>query len=210
VPAADETYGGGKVALEQTLLQANRLPVTLLRPAAVCGPASRHLREWWFVKRVLDGRTIVPLKHRGLSQFHPSSTANIAALAVHCLDLPESRIVNAADPDCPTDGEIAEHVARAMNHDWQIIRLSEEHSTGPVGETPWTHPTPIVLDTSAALAVGYRPTTTYALAVPTLVEAALAETADRDWQEVYPALASYAAEMFDYTAEDDFVNRIVR
>jgi hypothetical protein len=75
------------------------------------------------------------LKHRGLSQFHPSSTANIAALAVNCLDLPESRIVDAADPDCPTDGEIAEHVARAMNHDWQIIRLSEEHSTGPVGET---------------------------------------------------------------------------
>jgi nucleoside-diphosphate-sugar epimerase len=208
VPATDETYGGAKAKLEKILLQANRLPVSVLRPAAVCGPGSRHLREWWLVKRVLDGRTIVPLKYRGLSQFHPSSTANIAALAMHCLDLADSRTLNAADPDCPTVSEIAQLVARALSHDWQLIRLPEEHSTGPVGESPWTHPTPIVLDTSAALAAGYRPATTYADAIPTLVEAALVETAGRDWQDVYPGLASYAAEMFDYAAEDEFVSRI--
>jgi nucleoside-diphosphate-sugar epimerase len=208
VPATDETYGGGKVGLENILLQANRLPVSVLRPAAVCGPGSRHLREWWFVKRVLDGRTIVPLKYRGLSRFHPSSTANIASLAVHCLDLTGSRILNAADPDCPTVSEIANYVAGATSHDWEIIRLPEEHSTGPVGETPWTHPDPIVLDGSAALATGYRPATTYAAALPTLVEAALTETADRDWREVYPDLAAYAEGMFDYAAEDDFVARL--
>lgn len=208
VSATDETYGGAKVKLEDILLQSNRLPVSALRPAAVCGPGSRHLREWWLVKRVLDGRTILPLKHRGLSQFHPSSTANIAALAMHCLNLTESRTLNAADPDCPTVSEIARYVAQAMDHYWRIIPLPEEHSTGPVGESPWTHPDPIVLDTSAALATGYRPATTYAAALPGLVEAALVETAGRDWQDVYPALASYAAEMFDYAAEDEFVSRI--
>jgi nucleoside-diphosphate-sugar epimerase len=208
VPAADETYGGGKVRLENILLQANRLPVSVLRPAAVCGLGSRHLREWWFVKRVLDGRTIVPLKYRGRSRFHPSSTANIASLAVHCLDVPGIRILNAADPDCPTVSKIADYVAGAMSHDWEIIPLPEEHSTGPIGETPWTHPEPIVLDTSAALATGYRPATTYASALPTLVEAALIETAERDWREVYPDLASYAEGMFDYAAEDDFVARL--
>src|SRR5262245_30364080 len=83
VPADDETYGGGKVKLEETLLQANRFPVSVLRPAAVCGPRSRHLREWWLIQRVLDNRTILPLKYQGLSQFHPSTTANIAALAIH-------------------------------------------------------------------------------------------------------------------------------
>jgi nucleoside-diphosphate-sugar epimerase len=210
VPATDETYGGGKVRLENILLQANRLPVSVLRPAAVCGPGSRHLREWWFVKRVLDGRTIVPLKYRGRSRFHPSSTANIASLAVHCLDVPGSRILNAADPDCPTVSEIGDYVARAINHEWEIIPLPEEHSTGPIGETPWTHPDPIVLDTSAALATGYRQATTYAGALPGLVTAALVETADRDWRDVYPDLASYAAQMFDYAAEDDFVSRITR
>ena len=64
VPATDETYGGGKVSLENSLLQANQLPVSVLRPAAVCGPGSRHLREWWLIKRVLDGRTTLPLKYR--------------------------------------------------------------------------------------------------------------------------------------------------
>src|SRR5262245_65604405 len=34
----------------------------LLRPAAVCGPGSRHLREWWLIKRVLDDRRILPLR----------------------------------------------------------------------------------------------------------------------------------------------------
>ena len=97
-----------------------------------------------------------------------------------------------------------------MNHDWQIIRLADEHSTGLVGESPWSHPDPIVLDTSAALATGYRPATTFAAALPALVEAALAETAGRDWHDVYPNLASYAAEMFDYAAEDDFVSRIMK
>ena len=97
-----------------------------------------------------------------------------------------------------------------MQHDWQIIPLDEEHSTGPVGESPWTHPDPIVLDTSAALATGYQPATTYAGAMPTLVEAALAETGERNWRDVYPELASYASEMFDYAAEDDLVSRIKR
>jgi nucleoside-diphosphate-sugar epimerase len=208
VPASDSTYGGGKVLLEDTLLHANRLPVSALRPAAVCGPGSRHLREWWMIKRVLDHRSIVPLKYRGLSQFHPSSTANIAALAVHCLGLEGSRVLNAADPDCPTVHEIANHVAQAMNHDWEVIPLPDEESTGSVGETPWTDPNPIVLDTSATLAVGYQPAVTYVAAMPELVAAALSETAGRDWRDVYPDLASYATGMFDYSAEDELVNRL--
>src|SRR5262245_18259427 len=101
VPADNETYGGGKVKLEEALLQANRLPVSVLRPAAVCGPGSRHLREWWLIKRVLDDRTILPLKYRGLSKFHPSTTANIAALAAHGLDVGRSDVLSTSAPDCP-------------------------------------------------------------------------------------------------------------
>jgi len=205
VPATDETYGGGKVKLEEIVLQANRVGVSVLRPAAVCGPGSRHLREWWLIKRVLDDRRILPLKFRGLSRFHPSTTANIAALAVHCLAQPGSRVLNAADPDCPTVLEIADHVGRAMNHEWKVVALTDDQSTGPVGETPWTDPNPIVLDTSASLETGYEPAVTYADAMPPLVQAALLETAERDWRDVYPAFASYATTMFDYDAEDDFL-----
>jgi nucleoside-diphosphate-sugar epimerase len=208
VSATDSTYGGGKVLVENTLLEANRFPVTSLRPAAVCGPGSRHLREWWVIKRVLDDRRVVPLKYRGLSKFHPSSTANIAALAVHCLQLPGSRVLNAADPDCPTAHEIVNLIADAMSHAWQVIPLPDDHSSGPVGETPWTDQTPIVLDTSASLAVGYQPAVSYAAAMPSLVEAALTETAGRDWRQVYPDFASYAAGMFHYATEDDVIARL--
>jgi nucleoside-diphosphate-sugar epimerase len=146
VAADDATYGGGKVWLENVLLDAGKLPVTVLRPAAVCGPGSRHLREWWLVKRVLDGRTILPLKDGGRSRFHPSSTGNIAALAVHSLSLASSQVLNAADPDCPTVLNIATYVASAMNHDWRIIPLPGGQSTSAAGDTSWTTENPIVLD----------------------------------------------------------------
>jgi hypothetical protein len=46
--------------------------------------------------------------------------------------------------------------------------------------------------------------------MPELVEAALSETAGRDWRDVYPELAGYASGMFDYAAEDELVNRLRR
>ena len=202
VAADDMTYGGRKVYLENVLLDAGKLPVTVLRPAAVCGPGSRHLREWWLIKRVLDGRTILPLKDGGRSRFHPSSTCNIAALAVHSLGLTSSQVFNAADPDCPAVLDIATCVASAMSHDWRIIPVPRGQSAGATGDTPWTTEHPIVLDTSRAVSTGYIPASTYADAVPALVEAAINEVGQRDWRDVYPALAAYPADQFDYPAED--------
>lgn len=208
VTATDDTYGGGKVMLEQTLFDAGRLPVTALRPAAVCGPGSRHLREWWLIKRVLDGRTVLPVQFEGRSRFHPSSTANIAALAVHSLGLTSSQAINAADPDCPAVLDIANYVATAMNHNWQIVPIPDAQATGSVGDTPWTTEFPLVLDTSRAIAAGYTPATTYADAIPALVKAAITEVGDRDWHEIYPALAAYPVELFDYEAEDKLMQQL--
>jgi nucleoside-diphosphate-sugar epimerase len=210
VPADDATYGGGKVMLERILLDSARVPVVVLRPAAVCGPRSRHLREWWFIKRALDGRRVVPLKYGGRSRFHPASTANIAGLAAHCIGRATTEVLNIADPDCPTVHEIGDHVAGVMRHEWQPVPLTEEQSTGPVGETPWSGPTPLVFDTSRALATGYRPVTTYAAAMPSLVAAALDEVAGRDWTVVYPDLARYPGDQFDYAAEDDLLRGVAR
>jgi NAD(P)H-binding len=49
------TYSTRKMALERRLLDRARCPVTVLRPCAIHGPGSQHPREWWFVKRMLDG-----------------------------------------------------------------------------------------------------------------------------------------------------------
>jgi nucleoside-diphosphate-sugar epimerase len=208
VPATDETYGGGKAILEQALFDAGKLPVTALRPAAVCGPGSRHLREWWFIKRVLDGRPAVPVKFEGRSRFHPSSTANIAALAAHALRLTSSQALNAADPDCPAVLDIASCIGAAMNHHWRVVPIPDAQSAGEAGDTPWTAENPIVLDTSRATRCGYTPATSYVNAIPGLVQAAIAEVGADDWRQTYPALAAYPGDLFDYKTEDELLKQL--
>lgn len=61
VDPGSATYSTRKVALERALLDNARSPVTILRPAAIHGVGSTHLREWWFVKRMLDRRPVISL-----------------------------------------------------------------------------------------------------------------------------------------------------
>ena len=73
-------------------------------------------------------------------------------------------MLNTADPDAPTVLERARAVAAAMSAAWdEVVQLdAAEARTHPrVGRTSWdcAHP---VLDTTAALALGYEPAGTYA------------------------------------------------
>jgi nucleoside-diphosphate-sugar epimerase len=81
VPPGDSTYATRKVALEQALL-AGPSPATVLRPGAIYGRGSPLAREWFFVKRCLDGRRAVILGDEGRSVFHTTSVENIAELAL--------------------------------------------------------------------------------------------------------------------------------
>lgn len=58
-----ETYSELKVGMETRLLEGE-LPITILRPCAIHGRFGRHPREWWFVKRALDGRRRVPIAYK--------------------------------------------------------------------------------------------------------------------------------------------------
>ena len=66
--------------------------MTVLRPGAIHGVGSRHPREWWFVKRILDGRRAVPLAWDGQSRFHASATSNIAELIRVVLAAPDGKL----------------------------------------------------------------------------------------------------------------------
>ena len=70
VEAGPATYSTRKVALERTLVVGARAPIAVLRPADIHGAGSRSPREWFFVKRFLDGRRAVPLAWRGANRFH--------------------------------------------------------------------------------------------------------------------------------------------
>jgi nucleoside-diphosphate-sugar epimerase len=199
-----EGYGRNKVAAEQTLLDSG-LPVTVLRPSKIHGEAARPPREWVFVKRVLDHREVVLLAHCGSGVDHPSAAANIASLVETVGLHPGRRILNSADPDAPSGMEIARTVANHLDHEWTEILLDDD-ADPRLGWHPWDRRTPIVLDTTAALALGYRPVGDYRATVPVMIDWLTAGAQLTDGAQLPAGFADdYFVSRFDYELEDAFL-----
>jgi nucleoside-diphosphate-sugar epimerase len=200
-------YATKKRAIELALLGQDALPATLIRAGAIHGPWSTWAREWYFVKRVLDGRRAIVLAYRGASRFHPISVHNLAELIWLAAERPGRRVLNAGDPEPPTVVEIARAVASNLEHDWAEILIDEP--IGNVGETVWSTPHPVVLDmTEAEFELGYRPVTTYERALPETVTWLVEATRGRDWRDVLPTTAKIMESSFDYAAEDELIRRL--
>jgi nucleoside-diphosphate-sugar epimerase len=207
VPPGDASYSTKKAAIEQVLLGQTDLPASLIRAGAIYGPGG-SVREWYFVKRVLDGRRLVMLGDRGQSRFHSVSTENLAELIWLAAEHPGRRVVNAGDPGPPTLLEISRAIAAALGHEWTEVLLP---TLGEPCETPWSCPRPVVLDmTEAAFEVGYRPVTTYERAVPATCEWLVEATKEHPWQELMPRMAEYLQDAFDYEAEDELLGELVK
>ncbi|GLY50909.1 NAD-dependent epimerase/dehydratase family protein [Lentzea sp. NBRC 102530] len=157
-PFTRDGYGPNKVAAERTLLDSG-LPVTVLRPSKVHGPGNRRPLESYFVDRIAAGHKVVVLADRGEGVDHPTAAANLAALIETVAAHPGARVLNAADPDAPNGLEISRIIAGHFGHRWHEILL--DHSEA--GLHPWRRG--FVLDTSAAVALGYRPVGDYATTV---------------------------------------------
>jgi len=199
-----EGYGRNKVAAEHALL-ASGLPVSVLRPSKIHGEAARPPREWTFVKRVLDLRDVVLLAHRGAGVDHPSAAANIAALVETAGLHPGRRILNIADPDAPSGMEIARTVANHLGHEWTEILL-DDGADPRLGWHPWDRRTPIVLDTTAALALDYRPVGDYRATVPAMIDWLTSIARLTDCAQLPAGLADdFFAGRFDYEREDAFL-----
>lgn len=176
--------------------------MTVLRPGAIHGVGSLHPREWWFVKRMLDGRPVIPLAYEGRSRFHTTSVLNIAELVAVALERPDRRVLNIADPVALSVAGIGAIIGRAMNYQGRLVGVEEGRFPRIVGRTPWSTPRPFVLDTCAAQALGYAPVTDYAATASTIRDDLIQAAAGRDWRDAFPVLASYPYEQFDYAAED--------
>jgi len=152
-PASREGYGANKIAAESTLLDSG-LPVTVLRAGKVHGPGAKRPREWVFAKRALDGRDQLALAHRGRGGDHTTAAANIAALVEVVAAQPATRVLNVGDTDAPTGLQIAESVAAHLGHRFEPELLDDD--VDPVyGTHPWDLVPPVVLDLSAAEALGW-------------------------------------------------------
>ncbi len=183
-----EGYGANKIAAERVLLDSG-LPVTVLRPSKIHGDGADPPREWIYVKRVLDRRPAVFLARRGAGVDHPTAAANIAALVEIVATTPGARILNSADPDAPTALEISRAIAQHLGHTWREVLIDDQS----LGQHPWDKLPPFVLDTSAALGLGYVPAGDYATTV----------TIEVDW--LVAQAPSLDDSYFDYAAEDRYL-----
>ena len=166
--ASRQGYGPNKVAAELTLLNSDLL-VSILRPSLIYGPGSRQPREWFVVKRLLDGRERVPLSHQGRTANHPTAAVNLARVVARCALAPEARVVNVADPGTPTAADMVSAIASAFGRPLEIVGLDHEAPAG-LGWTPWANWPPFLLDTTAATSLGYTPAGSYADLVSSTVE----------------------------------------
>jgi nucleoside-diphosphate-sugar epimerase len=209
VPPGPETYSTKKVAIERALLGQNAMPSTLIRAGAIYGPGDLNSREWYFVKRALDGRRVVVLPYRGESRFQPTSVHNLAELVRLSAERPGRRLLNCGDPEAPPVVEIGRRIAAAMEHEWSEVLLPGPPRDG-VGDHPWGVPHPFVLDMAEAeFEVGYRPVTTYAKAIKETSEWLASATEGRDWREVLTGAAKLYSDEFDYAAEDEFLRTLI-
>jgi nucleoside-diphosphate-sugar epimerase len=205
VEPGDATYSTRKVAIEQALLGEPELRATILRPCAIYGPGATLPREWFFVKRVLDRRRIVPFAFRGESRFHTTAAENLAELIRLAAARPRRRVLNCGDPDPPTVVRIARAIGRVLEWEFTEVLLPGA-PVDSVGRNPWAVPRPIVVDMAEAeLQLGYRPVARYERDVARTCEWLVAATKGHDWHAVFPRAAEYMAEHFDYDAEDEYV-----
>jgi nucleoside-diphosphate-sugar epimerase len=190
-------YGPNKVAAERTLLDSGR-PISILRPSRIHGPGAARPREWYVLKRLLDGRTRIPLAHGGRTGNHPTASVNLARLAKICADQPGQRILNAADPGQPDAREIVLAIAEASGRAVQVVGLAEQ-AAAEFGWSPWASWPPYFLDTSAAAALGYQPVGSYRQTVRPVVEELCALSPERQAQLTAD---SDFPERFDYALDD--------
>jgi len=203
--AGADTYSTRKVAMEQALDAVDR-PVAILRPGAIHGPGCNAPREWWFVKRALDGRARIPVAYDGAVRFHTTAAANIAELCHVAIEKGASGVFNIGDPEPPSVREIGEMIGAAMGARWEIVGLPK-HPEGVVGATPWTIPRPLLIDNAKATALGYAPAVGYAETVAETCADLIERTRDCPWAEAFPGLSTYTDPWFDYAAEDAFLAR---
>jgi nucleoside-diphosphate-sugar epimerase len=203
------TYSTRKVALERALRDAAPWPVTIVRPGAIHGAHSRHLREWYFIKRVLDRRESVVLPFGGASIFQPTASVNLAALVALAAARPGDRTFNSGDLDPPTVSRISEVIDELMGWSTRRVLVDGPEPEPGVGSHPWAVPRPVIVDMSAVVTeLGYVQALSYDEAVADTLRWALDACRDHDWREVFPLFSSYSHDPFDYVAEDAYLARV--
>ncbi|MEM7710001.1 MAG: NAD-dependent epimerase/dehydratase family protein [Pseudomonadota bacterium] len=196
VAPGPETYSTRKVEMEKRLLAGLPGRATILRPCAIHGAWSKHAREWWFVKRLLDGRRAIPLAYGGRSRFQTTSVAAIAEAVERAAADGSPEVVNVADADAPDVAEIGRAIMAEMGVTAELVGLPDAPFPPDLGVTPWSVAQPMIVDAPATEAGPY------AQSVGPAVRWLMEDVARGDWRAMVPQLAAYPRDHFDYGADD--------
>lgn len=190
--------GFDKVLVEHEIRRAEAagdFPATILRAAAIYGPAVQshddpRLREWYYVKRILDGRSMLALPDSGGAMLHRVHYANVARAATQAAESPRAagRAYNVGDLQVFTVRQLADRVARTLGHRWELVSVPRSwiKHWHPFDADP-----PFLLDVSRLqIELGYEEAVDAAVGLEETVEH-LAQTR--------PGTKHL---MFDYEAED--------
>lgn len=199
VDPGDANYSTRKVAMERVLLDSASNRATILRPCAIHGPHSRHAREWWFMKRLLDGCDAIPLAYQGESRFQTTSTDAIACAVEEAVGKGLPPIVNVSDNDSPSVVEIGRAIMRITGMEARLIGLPDRGFPTSHGVTPWSVPRPMICDS----VIPHRQT--YADAVVPALEWLMSYVDQDDWRGQLPQLAAYPNDQFDYASEREAI-----
>ncbi len=197
-----ESYSTRKVRMEKKAQELFGSRATNIRPGAIYGPWSRHPREWWFVYRFKDRRRVIPLAFEGQSQFHMTSARSIGELCHFLAEQGLGGHFNIADEHALTVKQIGA-IVRDNFGKHARLHLMDGPPIGTVGRTPWSLPQPFKISSLKALDAGFEFS---ADQVGDLYEAIdwLREQKTSEWRALFPQLAAYPWDLFDYAAEDAY------
>lgn len=200
-------YGYHKAMAEAELMAAYQnsdFPATVLRLPAVYGPYDYQIREWYFIKRFLDGRQQMLLPDFGWGVNQREYAGNVADQLAFLLTKPASI------------GQIYNSGHRHFQNFRDLIHLAEELFGRqlalyglPKEEIPWkvplSEPGLYVLSTGKLEALGYRERFD--------LRAALQRTIDYFME--YPVIGPWTCEtrqnrcLFNYQTEDELIARAI-
>jgi nucleoside-diphosphate-sugar epimerase len=176
---------------------AGAFRAAVLRYTMVYGPYSYIPFEWYFVRRVLDGRRRLVLEADGLMLPQRGYAENLAAAVLLALDEPQAdgRVFNVGDEHVLSVRAIADTVAEALGHEFEAVSV-------PLVATPCRNPFALrqntVFDLGAIRDLGYRDVVPVAEAT----RRAARWLADNPVGRGSSEEASLGAHAFDYAAED--------
>lgn len=176
---------------------AGAFEAAILRYTMVYGPHAYIPFEWYFVRRVLDGRRELALEGDGLMLPQRGYADNLAAAVLLTMTHPGAagRTFNVGDEQVLSVAAIAAEVAGALGHSFDVVGV-------PISASPCGNPFALrqntVFDLGAVRALGYRD----------VVGVAEATRRAAVWLAEHPVAAGSAEELslgrhaFDYGRED--------